>query len=49
MKEMPGKSLAHIIGDVKDHGERQKEVEKWKPKVAAAAAHIAKTKGVLHG
>ena len=49
MKEVPGKPLAHIIGDVKDHGERQKEMEKWKPKVAKAAAHIAETKGVLHG
>jgi hypothetical protein len=48
MKHVPGRSLAHMVGDVHDHGERQKMVNKWKPKVAEHAAHIAKTKGVLH-
>jgi hypothetical protein len=49
MKEMPGRSLAHMVGDVHDHAKRKEFVDHWKPKVAAAAAHIAKTKGVLHG
>jgi len=38
-----------MVGDVKDHGTRKDLVNEWEPKVAEAAAHVAKTKGVLHG
>jgi len=32
MKEMPGKLLAHIIGDVKNHGERRRKWKNGSPK-----------------
>ncbi|KAF8961912.1 hypothetical protein BDZ97DRAFT_1920822 [Flammula alnicola] len=47
MKEVKGKSLARIVGKL-PHDQRKVVVNGWKPKVAAEAARIASSKGVLH-
>lgn len=47
MKEVKGISLAQMMADIPNP--RKAFVDHWKPIVAAAAADIAKAKGMLHG
>lgn len=50
MKEIKGRPLADLVADVpRKNGQRKEYIDKMKDTVAAHAAHMAETKGILHG
>ncbi|KAJ3516927.1 hypothetical protein NLJ89_g830 [Agrocybe chaxingu] len=48
MKEVKGRTLAEMTAEL-PHDQRRNFLNKWRPKVAEAAAAIAKSKNIYHG